>query len=295
MTAAAMGTMPQMMSPPNIDTEKRYVGVIKSFNTAKGIGFVECPEIMEKFGCEVFLHASQVQNDEAVGDMISFTVQLGRLGQPRAKDIKTIGSVQDPEGGENKEPKQVYTGQVKHFNAEKGFGFVACAETQAQFGCDVFLHKDQFVGMNVGDTVRFTLRLSLKGQPQAKDVQRVDGGLPSLPALPAPGGEAACKASLPPPPPASRSAPYAKASNVPPPPPVFGGGCGGGCGSMPFGGMPMGGPAPMGMARQQFQGGYGPGMAMPPPGMGLGQPKAAPGLAGRMLPGNVVMPPPRPC
>merc|ERR1740121_292208 len=176
---AAMGggnaQMPTPQPPSDFDMDKRYVGVIKSFNTAKGIGFVDCAEITEKFGCDVFLHASQILNEEEVGDVISFSVQLGRLGQPRAKDIQAIGSVQDPEmAALNKDPNQVYTGTVKSYNAEKGFGFIVCNETYSQFGSDVFLHKDQVKGIGVGDTVKFTLRLSLKGQPQAKDLEKAE-------------------------------------------------------------------------------------------------------------------------
>merc|ERR1740121_1408460 len=182
MMAAQMATMDpcggqqMVMAPPaDFDLEKRYVGVIKSFNTAKGIGFVDCAEVQEKFGCDVFLHASQILNDEEVGDVIQFTIQLGRLGQPRAKDIQAIGSVQDQDmATQNIDPNQVYTGMVKSYNGEKGFGFIACAETYAQFGSDVFMHKDQVQGINIGDSVKFTLRLSIKGQPQAKDLEKAE-------------------------------------------------------------------------------------------------------------------------
>merc|ERR1719296_317844 len=162
--------------PADFDMEKRYVGVIKSFNTAKGIGFVECAEVTQQFGNDVFLHASQILNNEEVGDVIQFTVQLGKLGQPRAKDIMAIGSVQEPEVSSeaNKEPSKVYTGTVKSFNAEKGFGFIVCADTYPQFGSDVFLHKDQASGISIGDTVRFTLKLSTKGQPQAQSVEKAE-------------------------------------------------------------------------------------------------------------------------
>merc|ERR1740121_3295725 len=130
--------------PPDFDMEKRYVGVIKSFNTAKGVGFVDCPEIMEKFGCDVFLHASQILHDEEVGDVISFVVQLGRLGQPRAKDIQAIASVQDSEAAT---PAQSYTGTVKSYNQEKGYGFIVCPETFSQYSSDIFFHKDQAKGV----------------------------------------------------------------------------------------------------------------------------------------------------
>jgi len=74
----------------------------------------------------------------------------------------------------NKDPNQVYTGTVKSYNATKGFGFIVCPETHAQFGSDVFIHKDQVEGINVDDTVKFTLRFSLNGQPQAKDVDKAE-------------------------------------------------------------------------------------------------------------------------
>jgi len=236
----AMGSgnaqLPAPQPPPDFDMDKRYVGVIKSFNTAKGIGFVDCAEITEKFGCDVFLHASQILHDEEVGDVISFSVQLGRLGQPRAKDIQAIGSVQDPEmAALQKDPNQVYTGTVKSYNSEKGFGFIVCNETYSQFGSDVFLHKDQVKGINVGDTVKFTLRLSLKGQPQAKDlekaepVQRMDipAGVPSEPFRPIMGMHAEA-------PDPNRKVPYTKAGPgvVAPPPPPLGSGTAGPLGNI---------------------------------------------------------------
>lgn len=255
-----MGAAPQMVAPPpDFDMEKRYVGVIKSFNTAKGVGFVDCPEIMEKFGCDVFLHASQILNDEEVGDVISFTVQLGRLGQPRAKDIQAIGSVQDTE---MEAPNQVYTGTVKSFNQEKGYGFIVCAETFGQYQSDVFFHKDQAKGINIGDSAKFTLRLSLKGQPQAKDMEKAPEAaqltaLGGAPHLPAPGeGFKPIMGRHMDLPSADRSVPYTKAAGmtVPPPPagtfgnlppPPMLGGMGGPPTSVPaaFGG-PLGGHHP---------------------------------------------------
>jgi len=289
MTSPMMGgmgnTMP-MAPPQDFDMEKRYVGVIKSFNHAKGIGFVDCNEIQEKFGCDVFLHASQILNDEEVGDVISFSVQLGRLGQPRAKDIQAIGSVQDAELT-NKDPNQVYTGTVKSYNAEKGFGFIVCPETYTQFGSDVFMHKDQVKGINVGDTVKFTLRFSLKGQPQAKDVdkaepvQRMDlvgeaKAVPGDPFKPIHGMHADAPDSR-------RMVPYQKAGAPVPPPPA------------PPPGPPGAPPPPPGMHGMGMSQGWVPPPALPAPSPPP-PPPAPPALPQH---GQVVLPPgfkaPGPC
>lgn len=63
-----------------------------------------------------------------------------------------------------------YQGRIKSFNPEKGFGFIACDETHAQFNRDVFLHKAQFGDMSVGTEVTFLVETNNKGMPQAKDL-----------------------------------------------------------------------------------------------------------------------------
>lgn len=64
-----------------------------------------------------------------------------------------------------------YRGKIKSFNPEKGFGFIDCAETYAQFNRDVFLHKAQFGDMAVGTEVTFSVETNKQGMPQAKDLQ----------------------------------------------------------------------------------------------------------------------------
>jgi len=63
-----------------------------------------------------------------------------------------------------------YRGRIKSFNVEKGFGFIECAETHAQFNRDVFLHKAQFGDMQVGTEVTFLVETNRQGMPQAKDL-----------------------------------------------------------------------------------------------------------------------------
>merc|ERR1719436_1349853 len=62
-------------------------------------------------------------------------------------------------------------GRIKSFNAEKGFGFIECPATLAQYGRDVFLHKALIGEMHVGSMVTFTYEVNKQGMPQAKEVR----------------------------------------------------------------------------------------------------------------------------
>merc|ERR1712039_190874 len=69
-----------------------------------------------------------------------------------------------------------FTGTVKSFNENKGFGFIACDEIMEQFGGDVFLHHQQFRGLEVGQEVTFEVFLNKDQKPQAKGVAAAGGG-----------------------------------------------------------------------------------------------------------------------
>jgi len=77
-----------------------------------------------------------------------------------------------------------FAGRIKSFNAEKGFGFIECAHTFAQYNRDVFLHKAQIGDVPVGSFVSFTCEVNKQGMPQAKEVATI--GPP-----PAPGAKGA--------------------------------------------------------------------------------------------------------
>jgi len=68
-------------------------------------------------------------------------------------------------------PPGKFQGRIKSFNSEKGFGFIECAQTYAQYNRDVFLHKAQIGDMTVGTMVTFTCEVNKQGMPQAKDIQ----------------------------------------------------------------------------------------------------------------------------
>jgi len=64
-----------------------YEGVVKSFNSLKGFGFIRCQETFNKYGCDVFLHKDQLGNF-AIGDNIVFSIWVNERGQPQATDLQ---------------------------------------------------------------------------------------------------------------------------------------------------------------------------------------------------------------
>jgi len=73
-------------------------------------------------------------------------------------------------------PPGSHQGRLKSFNAEKGFGFIECAETHAMYGRDVFVHKANVGDLAVGTEVTFKMETNKQGMPQARDLVKVGGG-----------------------------------------------------------------------------------------------------------------------
>jgi len=70
-------------------TDRRFDGLIKSFNEVKGFGFIACDEITHQFGCDVFLHHFQYTGFE-VGQAVSFNVILNKQGKPQAQELAPL-------------------------------------------------------------------------------------------------------------------------------------------------------------------------------------------------------------
>ena len=68
--------------------EKRYDGTVKCFYGEKhtGHGFIYCPEIYNRTGQDVYLHARQAHRCE-VGDEVSFTVVFNSRREPQARSV----------------------------------------------------------------------------------------------------------------------------------------------------------------------------------------------------------------
>jgi len=79
--------VPDLTYPPSkAMTERRSRGTVKSLNHEKGFGFIECGELQEVFGSDVFLHIKQA-GDLTAGSAVSFAVMLNKDNRPQAYDV----------------------------------------------------------------------------------------------------------------------------------------------------------------------------------------------------------------
>ena len=69
-----------------------------------------------------------------------------------------------------------YIGRIKRYQDGPigGYGFIDCDEVKTRFSRDVYIHKNQVIGFQIGDEVSFTIALNNKGEPQARNVMRRD-------------------------------------------------------------------------------------------------------------------------
>jgi len=80
--------VPELTYPPiKALVERRSTGYIKSFNEAKGFGFIACQELMEVFGNDVFVVGAQM-SAFPVGSEVSFAVALNKDNKPQAYDLR---------------------------------------------------------------------------------------------------------------------------------------------------------------------------------------------------------------
>ncbi|CAK0822082.1 unnamed protein product, partial [Prorocentrum cordatum] len=179
--------------------EELYVGRVRSYAASQGYGFIECQDTSERFGRDIFLHRSQVEEGSIKrakpGDLLRFTLELNEKGHPQARNVERYEEPKTSAKSAGEPDLQAHVGRVKTFSSAMGYGFISCDETWARYQKDVFLHNKQAAeaGIAVGDTVRFTVELKDGGRPQARDVQKASEAAPA-PAPPA--GGTAPSASL---------------------------------------------------------------------------------------------------
>jgi len=78
-------------------TDRRFKGVVVSYKPEEGYGFIQCPELHDVFGRDVFLHRLQIGRFD-VGASVSFGVFLNKNSQPQAKEVTDVGASPDSSG-----------------------------------------------------------------------------------------------------------------------------------------------------------------------------------------------------
>jgi cold shock CspA family protein len=168
-------------------------GFVKSYDAEKGWGHITCDQTRNWYGKDMFFLKSSLmgQNVEA-GSKVRFNLGMGAKGV-EAQSIQLVGVGKSPGfqgqyimGGYQayQAPKiptpagaQRFSGMVKNWNIEKGWGFIQCPETTAIYGKDIFLHRNQLFGQapGVGAPLEFSVQLGEDGRLIATGV-RFKGG-----------------------------------------------------------------------------------------------------------------------
>lgn len=161
----------QSKSPrmPAIGASDIHRGVIKSFGE-RGWGMIECEATWRLFGKDMFvLRTAFGRQKFNVGDWVQFKVTQGVKG-PEATECVVLSENGYSTAGQAH--GRQYHGQVKSYNADKGWGFIACDETMAAYGKDIFLYTRVLAGHvpTPGEAVTFSVAISDQGRPEASDV-----------------------------------------------------------------------------------------------------------------------------
>jgi len=69
----------------------------------------------------------------------------------------------------------LFSGFVKSYNKEQGYGFIHCDATWQLYHTDIFLHQNEAHGLEVGSQVSFRVHFNGRGQPQANSVSAIGG------------------------------------------------------------------------------------------------------------------------
>jgi len=153
-------------------------GVVKSFDEDKGWGHISCDETRALYQKDMFFMRSALNGASVMpGDTVQFGITMGIKG-PEASPLNVLGRVGANFTSNVNAAGQVYCGTVKMFNAEKGWGFLVSAESQQDWGKDIFVHSKEFAGIlpRVGNVCEFSVMPGQDGRPEAYGVTAVTGG-----------------------------------------------------------------------------------------------------------------------
>lgn len=168
--------------------DRRFAGTIKSFNSDKGWGHIDCAETRAIYGKDIFFMRSQL-NGEAVskGDSVFFRLRQGEKGI-EANDV-LVSARADPSiavaAAVGVQSTERFIGTVKSCDSSGNWGHIKCDATQVIYGKDIFLlRSDAPEGvLRQGVIVEFSVRQGQKG-PEAYDVKEVSDDASADPANP---------------------------------------------------------------------------------------------------------------
>lgn len=173
-----IGMMGTPRAPAFPQKDQTFFGVLKSFSEEKGWGHITCECTNRLYGKDVFLMKGALNGQTVnAGALLSFKVTLGSKG-PQAMAVSML-----PPGCfrvSAEESASVYSGTVKSFNAERGWGFVTSEELQQTFGKDIFLHRRDLQENylpSTGEEIQLCVEIDDGGQPVAKNAVPLNPGL----------------------------------------------------------------------------------------------------------------------
>ncbi|CAK9042293.1 unnamed protein product [Durusdinium trenchii] len=97
--------------------------------------------------------------------------EMPRLEKPHAPVAKAETFDGRPSPNMSGGGSSRYTGVLKVFKQESGYGFIDCEELKKLYGCDVFMNQGIEGGIVVGSIVSFTIELDKNGRPQAREAR----------------------------------------------------------------------------------------------------------------------------
>lgn len=149
-----------------------FEGEVKSFNSAKGYGFIESAGAHQVYNKDIFvLKAAMPDSTANRGDKVSFTVVIEGNG-PVAHNVQMISRAPASSSSVAAGAGAIggsFTGTVKSFHADRGWGLITCQATEQMYGKDIFFGKAVIPNssVNVGEQVQFTLKMEEKGPAAA--------------------------------------------------------------------------------------------------------------------------------
>lgn len=172
-------TPPPAVLPVSADVSAgRFVGTITSFFPERHYGFISSEAAHSLFGKDTFLSDVEVGQFK-VGDVVSFSVMLNKLGRPQARHLQYHTTSNEVLGSNLGFPAMAtpavqegkrYSGIITTFLPDKKFGFIQSTEVHQLFGKDVFVSDMEIGAFNVGSAVTFRVVLNKQGRPQARDL-----------------------------------------------------------------------------------------------------------------------------